>query len=134
MGCGDGLGLSYERPYPPDVRAGVRICTNLVGRETPISTQILKLQEEVGEVASAWLGHTTAGLRPEKVCSKDDVIREVCDVALAALVTLELLGENSALALTGRIDEVVRRFLGNRAGSDPTEENGNQGGPHGLCS
>ncbi|MFI9272272.1 MazG-like family protein [Kitasatospora sp. NPDC052896] len=56
------------------------------------TVQALKLQEEAGEVAEAVIG--ALGANPHKGFSHDwdDVRKEVCDVALTALVMLARMG------------------------------------------
>jgi NTP pyrophosphatase (non-canonical NTP hydrolase) len=59
--------------------------------EFPIEAQLLKLSEEVGEVAEAYLGMT--GLNPRKGFShtRDDLSGEVADVIITAAVSLVML-------------------------------------------
>src|ERR1700761_5647753 len=56
--------------------------------EVPLEAQLLKLSEEVGEVAEAYLG--MSGLNPRKGFShtRDDLAGEVADVLITAAVTL----------------------------------------------
>jgi predicted house-cleaning noncanonical NTP pyrophosphatase (MazG superfamily)/NTP pyrophosphatase (non-canonical NTP hydrolase) len=56
--------------------------------EAPIEAQLLKLSEEVGEVAEAYLGMT--GLNPRKGVShtRPDIVGEVADVIISAAVAI----------------------------------------------
>lgn len=56
--------------------------------EVPIEAQLLKLSEEVGEVAEAYLGMT--GLNPRKGFShtREDLVGEVADVIISAAVAI----------------------------------------------
>jgi NTP pyrophosphatase (non-canonical NTP hydrolase) len=59
--------------------------------DVPVEAQLLKLAEEVGEVAEAYLGMT--GLNPRKGVNRtrDDLMGEVGDVIITASVALVLL-------------------------------------------
>lgn len=54
--------------------------------------RILKLAEETGEVAQAWIGYI--GQNPRKGCTNSllDVVDELADAALTALVAIQSLG------------------------------------------
>ena len=56
--------------------------------EAPVEAQLLKLSEEVGEVAAAYLGVT--GLNPRKgvTHTTDDLVNEVADVIISACVAI----------------------------------------------
>jgi predicted house-cleaning noncanonical NTP pyrophosphatase (MazG superfamily)/NTP pyrophosphatase (non-canonical NTP hydrolase) len=66
--------------------------------ELPLEAQLLKLSEEVGEVAEAYLGMT--GLNPRKGLShtREDLAGEVGDVIVTAAVTMVLLAGGAAAA------------------------------------
>jgi NTP pyrophosphatase (non-canonical NTP hydrolase) len=71
--------------------------------------RLLKLVEETGEVASAYIG--TIGQNPRKgqTCTREDVASELCDVVVTALVALA--------TITGDADsaqEVVNEHLARR--------------------
>ncbi|WP_419993729.1 hypothetical protein [Streptomyces boninensis] len=76
-------------------------------------TLILKLSEEVGEVAEAYIG--MHGLNPRKgVCrSRDDVLAELADVVVTAAVAMcGVAGGDPAAArahLEQRLDAVAER-------------------------
>ena len=64
--------------------------------EVPVEAQLLKLSEEVGEAAEAYLGMT--GLNPRKGVShtRDDLVHEVADVIISAAVTIVRLSGSPA--------------------------------------
>ncbi|MFD8524258.1 MazG-like family protein [Streptomyces capillispiralis] len=78
--------------------------------------RILKLSEEVGEVAEAVIGAT--GQNPRKGASHtwDDVQSELCDVAVTALVALRTLTPDAREVFTRHLAQVTRRSLGSGAG------------------
>lgn len=60
-----------------------------LGIETPGNVlRLLKLSEEVGEVAQAYIGVTGANKRKGITHTGRDVAKELCDVAITALVAL----------------------------------------------
>ena len=79
--------------------------------------RILKVTEEAGEVAQAWIGFT--GQNPRKGVTHTDreVADELADVALTALVAIESLGFEA--------DEVLRacaiKVLGRLGDAGPAE-------------
>jgi NTP pyrophosphatase (non-canonical NTP hydrolase) len=76
--------------------------------EAPLESQLLKLSEEVGEVAEAYLGMT--GLNPRKGFShtRDDLAGEVADVIISAAVAL--------VRVTGGPQQAQERFQAHLAG------------------
>ncbi|WP_406359035.1 MULTISPECIES: MazG-like family protein [Streptomyces] len=87
------------------------------GREA-LLLRILKLSEEVGEVAQAVIGAT--GQNPRKggiTHSWDDVGAELCDVALTALVALRSLTPDAGEVFTRHVAKVAARSLGGDAGA-----------------
>ena len=85
--------------------------------EVPVEAQLLKLSEEVGEVAEAYLGLT--GLNPRKgvTHTRDDLVNEVADVIITAAVAIvRLTGEPRAAraAFNAHLASVLTR-----AGLDP---------------
>ncbi len=80
--------------------------------EFPIEAQLLKLSEEVGEVAEAYLGLT--GRNPRKGFShtRDDLSGEVADVIITAAVTLVMLSggpDQARAAFQAHLAGVVAR-------------------------
>jgi NTP pyrophosphatase (non-canonical NTP hydrolase) len=74
--------------------------------------RMLKLSEEVGEVAQAVIGAT--GHNPRKGASHtwDDVRSELCDVVITALVALRTLTPDAREVFTAHLAGVTRRSLG----------------------
>jgi NTP pyrophosphatase (non-canonical NTP hydrolase) len=64
-----------------------------------LTMRILKLIEEAGEAAAAWIG--AAGTNPRKgvTHTRDEVAAELADVALTALVAIESLGFDAVTVL-----------------------------------
>ena len=76
--------------------------------DIPVEAQLLKLSEEVGEVAEAYLGIT--GLNPRKGVNRtrDDLMGEVGDVIITAAVAL--------VRLAGSPDAARAAFAAHLAG------------------
>ncbi|MEU3618459.1 MazG-like family protein [Streptomyces sp. NPDC006872] len=85
------------------------------GREG-LLLRVLKLSEEVGEVAQAVIGAT--GQNPRKGVSHtwDDVQAELCDVVITALVALRTLTPDPEAVFAGHLARVAERSL--HGGSD----------------
>ncbi|MGW3663755.1 MazG-like family protein [Streptomyces sp. NPDC005141] len=81
------------------------------GREG-LLLRVLKLSEEVGEVAQAVIGAT--GQNPRKGVSHtwDDVRSELCDVVITAMVALRTLAPDAREAFTAHLASVAGRSLG----------------------
>lgn len=59
--------------------------------DVPLATQLLKIQEEAGEVAAAyigWMGHNPAKGRHK---TEEDLVTELLDVAVTALVAYTMM-------------------------------------------
>ncbi|GGW54620.1 hypothetical protein GCM10010340_36640 [Streptomyces griseoloalbus] len=78
--------------------------------------RILKLSEEVGEVAEAVIGATGQNPRKGTTHTWDDVQSELCDVAVTALVALRTLTPDAREVFTRHLAQVTRRSLGAQAG------------------
>ncbi|MFG2029502.1 MazG-like family protein [Streptomyces sp. NPDC048825] len=74
--------------------------------------RMLKLSEEVGEVAEAVIGAT--GQNPRKGTSHtwDDVQSELCDVIITAAVALRTLTPDAREVFTSHLEQVRKRSLG----------------------
>jgi NTP pyrophosphatase (non-canonical NTP hydrolase) len=81
------------------------------GREG-LLLRVLKLSEEVGEVAEAVIGAT--GQNPRKGVSHtwDDVRSELCDVVITAMVALRTLAPDAREVFAARLASVAERSLG----------------------
>ncbi|MBK3627920.1 MazG-like family protein [Streptomyces sp. MBT49] len=89
-----------------------------VGGREGLLLRVLKLSEEVGEVAQAVVGAT--GQNPRKGVSHtwEDVQSELCDVVITALVALRTLTPEAAAVFAARLTHVAERSLGG-AGDRP---------------
>lgn len=81
----------------------------LEGKCTP-ADQLLKLQEEAGEVAAAWCGFRGTNARKGFTHTLDDVIMELADVAIVALVAIRMLGHDPDLALYLQAQKTEKRL------------------------
>ncbi|MFD5816914.1 MazG-like family protein, partial [Streptomyces sp. NPDC127038] len=106
------------------------------GREG-LLLRVLKLSEEVGEVAQAVIGAT--GQNPRKGVSHtwDDVRSELCDVVITAMVALRTLAPDAREVFAAHLASVAGRSLdgppagaGERAGgTEPGKASGPGPGP-----
>jgi NTP pyrophosphatase (non-canonical NTP hydrolase) len=74
-----------------------------------ISLQLLKISEEAGEAAGAWIG--ALGQNPRKGVThlRSDVADELADVVLTALVAIESLGFDPEEVVTACAEKVLSR-------------------------
>ncbi|MDR6973518.1 NTP pyrophosphatase (non-canonical NTP hydrolase) [Streptomyces sp. 3330] len=93
------------------------------GREG-LLLRVLKLSEEVGEVAQAVIGATGQNPRKGVTHTWEDVQGELCDVAITALVALRTLTPETERVFAGHLAWVAQRSLGSACG-------GVAGGAHG---
>ena len=75
-----------------------------------LTCRILKVTEEAGEAAGAWIG--VIGQNPRKgiTHTRKDVAGELADVALTALVAIESLGMDAQQVLTDCANKVLARI------------------------
>jgi NTP pyrophosphatase (non-canonical NTP hydrolase) len=73
--------------------------------------RILKISEEMGEVAEAYHGATGANPRKGLSHTFDDVNKELADVIVTAMVALATTAEKPGKLLTEHLDGLVRRVL-----------------------
>ena len=85
------------------------------GREL-LLLRMLKLQEEVGEVAQAVIGVTGSNPRKGTTHTWDDVGAELCDVIITALVALRTLAPDAREVFAARLTAVTERSVGARRG------------------
>lgn len=71
--------------------------------------RILKISEEAGEVAQAWIGHTGANKRKGRTHGPCGIAKELADVAITALVALHDWRDNPVQYLNERIAHVAQR-------------------------
>jgi NTP pyrophosphatase (non-canonical NTP hydrolase) len=74
--------------------------------------RVLKLSEEVGEVAQAVIGATGQNPRKGTTHGWQDVQAELCDVVITALVALRTLTPEAREVFTAHLERVSRRSLG----------------------
>ncbi|RFC72300.1 MazG-like family protein [Streptomyces sp. AcE210] len=78
--------------------------------EHEIAMRLLKVSEEAGEVAAAYIG--TAGQNPRKGTTHGpgDVAQELCDVIIAAAVALNSLTSHGPSVLDAKLHAAARRL------------------------
>ncbi|MEU6821362.1 MazG-like family protein [Streptomyces atriruber] len=84
--------------------------------------RMLKLSEEVGEVAQAVIGATGQNPRKGTTHGWDDVQSELCDVIVTAMVALRTLTPDAAAVLAAhlrRVDERATAVDGTKTGVPP---------------
>ncbi|MFH9980411.1 MazG-like family protein [Streptomyces sp. NPDC017179] len=86
-------------------------------REATVLPRILKLSEEVGEVAQAVIGATGQNPRKGTTHTWDDVEAELCDVVITALVALRTLTPQAREVFARHLDRVRQRSLGPGGGT-----------------
>jgi len=75
-----------------------------------LTLRLLKVTEEAGEVAAAWIGATGQNPRKGVTHTYADVAAELADVAFTALVAIASLGYDPADALAGCAGKVAGRI------------------------
>jgi NTP pyrophosphatase (non-canonical NTP hydrolase) len=107
--------MSDQKDRPADLWAGIdglwawlETDQPLGGREGML-LRMLKLSEEVGEVAEAVIGATGQNPRKGVTHTWDDVQGELCDVVITALVALRTLTQE---VFTRHLARVMERSLG----------------------
>lgn len=83
------------------------------GREG-LLLRMLKLSEEVGEVAEAVIGATGQNPRKGVTHTWDDVQAELCDVVITALIALRTLTPDTREVFEGHLARVRERSLRSR--------------------
>ena len=75
-----------------------------------IAFLVVKIMEEAGEVAQALIGATSQNPRKgRQTHTMDDVARELCDVALAALEALATVTDDPAAFFTAHVAGIGER-------------------------
>ncbi|WP_166905968.1 MazG-like family protein [Mycobacterium sp. DL440] len=77
---------------------------------TPLWAQIMKVSEEAGEAAQIYLNYSGMNPRKGKCAQQSDVVDELADVALSALVAIRMFGRVPMLSLQQRIRFVQQRI------------------------
>ncbi|MFG2141850.1 MazG-like family protein [Streptomyces sp. NPDC048650] len=86
-------------------------------REQRILLQLLKIQEEAGEVAEAVIG--AMGQNPRKGHSHtwEDVEAEVCDVIITGMVALTRMNPDAAAVFERHMEGVIARDMSKAEGA-----------------
>ncbi|MEH0939109.1 MazG-like family protein [Micromonospora psammae] len=74
-----------------------------------LTCRILKLTEEAGEVAGAWIGLLGQNPRKGVTHTRDEVAAELADVVLKALVAIESLGYDARTVVSSCAAKVQAR-------------------------
>lgn len=82
------------------------------GGHEALLLRMLKLSEEVGEVAEAVIGATGQNPRKGVTHTWDDVQGELCDVVITALVALRTLTPDTREVFARHLSRVTERSLG----------------------
>ncbi|WP_405964471.1 MazG-like family protein [Streptomyces sp. NBC_00723] len=96
------------------------------GREG-LLLRVLKLSEEVGEVAQAVIGATGQNPRKGVTHTWEDVQGELCDVAITALVALRTLTPEAESVFAGHLARVAERSVGRTGGERSVGRTGEDG-------
>jgi NTP pyrophosphatase (non-canonical NTP hydrolase) len=75
--------------------------------DAEISLRILKLTEEAGEVAQAWIGVQGQNPRKGVTHTHPDVQDELCDVIVTAAVALASLVDNPGYVLDNKLAKIA---------------------------
>jgi NTP pyrophosphatase (non-canonical NTP hydrolase) len=92
-----------------------------------ITLRLLKISEEAGEVAQAWIGYTGQNPRKGTTHSAADVADELCDVIVTAMVALTCVTDYPARHFAGKLAEIARKRgagKGTSSGDQPPAEAG----------
>ncbi|MFF0735108.1 MazG-like family protein [Streptomyces chartreusis] len=95
----DALWTWLDTDQPIGGREGMALC-------------MLKLSEEVGEVAQAVIGATGQNPRKGVTHTWEDVQGELCDVVITALVALRTLTPDTREVFDRHLERVTKRSLG----------------------
>lgn len=75
-----------------------------------IGLRVLKVFEEAGEAAQAWIGYTGQNPRKGITHTPDDVVNELLDLAITALVAAQSVkGSSVWYDFTGKMVKIMQR-------------------------
>jgi hypothetical protein len=78
------------------------------GSSTPeTALRLMKVQEEAGEVAAAWIGVVGQNPRKGVTHTTGEVLGELCDVIVAAMVAMATLTEDPAARFAAKLAEIA---------------------------
>jgi NTP pyrophosphatase (non-canonical NTP hydrolase) len=97
-------------PAIDDLFSRLEATRSHAGREG-LLLRVLKLSEEIGEVAEAIIGATGQNPRKGVTHTWEDVQGELCDVAITALIALRTLTPGAREVFEGHLRRVCERPL-----------------------
>lgn len=101
----------------PAIRGFVAWLDDANGRsDEEVTLRILKIVEEAGEVAQAWIGMTGQNPRKGITHTRQDVADELCDVAITALTALASLTGTPEATFVAHVARVQARVGGESCG------------------
>ena len=77
--------------------------------DAEITMRLLKVTEEAGEVAAAWIGVTGRNPRKGVTHDRDEVAAELADVVFSALVAMRSLGVDPGVVLSAKARSLIAR-------------------------
>ncbi|MFG2781492.1 MazG-like family protein [Streptomyces prunicolor] len=119
--------MSEQNDRAADLWAGIDDLWTWLEADQPVGgregmlLRMLKLSEEVGEVAEAVIGATGQNPRKGVTHTWDDVQAELCDVVITALVALRTLSPDTRQVFTRHLVRVMERSLGPSAVVHPQD-------------
>ena len=125
--------MSDQKDQPAELWAHIEDLWTWVDANRPLDgregllLRILKLSEEVGEVAEAVIGATGQNPRKGVTHTWDDVQSELCDVVITALIALRTLTPDTQEVFTRHLARVRERSLGPSAVVHPQDLPGPRG-------
>lgn len=82
--------------------------------------RVMKLMEEAGEAAAAYVGVTGQNPRKRVTHTMDDLLKELADVAITALCAMHHFTQDEAVTrgyMAAKIDEIIKRAGITKAGA-----------------
>lgn len=101
--------LAEADPWPVIDRLVAWLDQNNGRSHTEITLRLLKISEEAGEVAQAWIGYTGQNPRKGVTHSAGDVADELCDVIVTAMVALYCVTDFPARHFAGKLAEIAAK-------------------------
>lgn len=99
--------MTTTDPWPIIARLVAWLDTNNGRNQQEITLRLLKLSEETGEVAQAWIG--TLGQNPRKgvTHAPEDVVDELCDVVVTAMVAMGSITDTPGDAFARKLAQIA---------------------------
>jgi NTP pyrophosphatase (non-canonical NTP hydrolase) len=92
------------------IRSQIWLDENQGTDDLALTIRILKLTEEAGEAAQAWIGVIGANPRKGQTHTRDQVAAELADVAITALVAIRSLGMDPDEVIAACATKVLERL------------------------